>query len=246
MRYADICWRGVHASELGVIVTEQVAYKRPALRREVVTIPGRSGTLTIKQAPAWECVTYTPGLAIRPGADREAVYRWLQGSGQLIFGSMPDSAYEATLVDQVEVTEQSPGHLAGYLLLAPTWECQPYRYDVVPEGIIRGVDSLRGFNAKNAPAAPRIMATVTPGAVLTLSMSGCEPMVIETPEAEADALEVILDCDAQTVATGAGMSLDAAMLGDFAHIAPGRWELVASCENGSVQKLELLPRWRSI
>lgn len=229
-----------------MIVTEQVCYKKPALRRETVTVPGRSGTLTIRQADAWECVTYAPGLAIRPDADAEAVYRWLQGSGRVIFGSMPDSAYEAVIVDQLDVTEQVQGHPGGYRLLVPTFECQPYRYEVIPEGAMTGVDVLSGFNEKNAAAAPLISATVTPGTVLTLSMTGCENVVIETPNSDAETVQVLLDCDAQTAYSEAGESLDGVMLGEFPVIAPGAWTLQAAAENGTVQALSLLPRWRSI
>ena len=246
MRYADLCWRGIYASELGVIVTEQVSYKKPALRRETVTVPGRSGTLTIKQKPAWDSVTYTPGLAIRPGADREDVCKWLQGSGQVIFGSMPDHAYDAVIVDQFELSENSPGHDRGYYLLTPTFECQPYRYDVIPAAAMSGMDCLRGFNPKNIEAAPLITATVTPGTVLTLRMTGCSPAVIETPSSEAEQLQIILDSDAMTAYTDSGTALDGVMLGEFPLIQPGSWELTASGEAGSVLQLTLLPRWRAI
>lgn len=246
MRYADLCWRGVHASELGVIVTEQVYYKKPALRRETVTVPGRSGILTIRQADAWDCVIYAPGLAIKPEADADAVFSWLQGSGTVIFGSMPDSAYEATIIDQIDVTEQVPGHPAGYRLLVPTFECQPFRYEVVPSASLVGTDSISGFNSRNVAAAPLITATVTPGTVLTLSMTGCESSVVEVPAGEADAVSVIFDCDAQTVYTSDGVPLDGVMLGDFPVIAPGEWTLNGMAENGTLQQLELLPRWRAI
>lgn len=246
MRYEDLCWRGVHAKDLGVIVVEQVCYKRPALRLETVTVAGRSGTLTISQTPTWDVVPYTPGLAIRPGADREAVFDWLQGSGRVIFGSMPDSAFDATITGQIDVTEHVPGHPAGYLMLAPTFECQPYRYEVVPAAQMRGGSSLAGYNPRNAAAAPLISAAVTPGTVLTLRVSGCEDVIIETPEAEGDTLTVILDCDAQTVYTDGGVALGSVMLGDFPLIAPGDWTLEATGENGSVQSVSLLPRWRSL
>lgn len=246
MRYADLCWRGVHASDLGVIVTEQVFYKKPALRRETVTVPGRSGTLTLKQADAWECVTYAPGLAVRPDADIDAVCRWLQGSGQLIFGSMPDSVYEATLVDQIDVTEQVPGHPAGYRLLVPTFECQPYRYEVVPACELFGTDTIAGYNPKNVGAAPLITVTVTPGTVLTLEVTGCEAAVIETPTSDVESLQVILDCDVQAAYAADGTALDGVMLGDFPIISPGEWKLKATGENGTVQSVSVLPRWRSI
>ena len=56
MKYHDLCWKGVHASEMGVIVTDQVCYKRPAMISNTVTVPGRSGTLTISQDTAYDVV----------------------------------------------------------------------------------------------------------------------------------------------------------------------------------------------
>lgn len=246
MRYNDLCWRGVHASEMGVIVTEPALYKRPALRHDTVIVPGRSGTLSVLGAPTYDVIPYTPTLAIRPGADRDAVYRWLTGRGRVIFGSMPEWAYDAVISDQIDYTEETPGHPAGYQLLIPTFTCQPYRYEVIPTASIMGQEMLAGFNPGNAPAAPLIVATVTPGTVLTLCMSGCDDVVLETPEDAGESVQAVLDCDAQVAYTSEGVALDGAMFGDFPEIAPGSWKLEAKAENGRVLGLSLLPRWRSV
>ena len=56
MRYEDFRWAGKLASEMGVVVTEQVEYTRPEERVEQITVPGRSGTLTVPGTDSWETV----------------------------------------------------------------------------------------------------------------------------------------------------------------------------------------------
>lgn len=109
MRYEDFRWAGKLASEMGVVVTEQVEYTRPEERVEQITVPGRSGTLTVPGTASWETVTYAPVCALRPDADREAVAAWLQGSGEVVFGSMPDYGFEARLINQIDFSDHFPG-----------------------------------------------------------------------------------------------------------------------------------------
>lgn len=250
MNHRDLLWRGVFGRELGVIVTEPVAYKRPALRRETITVPGRSGVLTIKQDDAYETVTYAPALAILPGADKRAVYDWLRGSGRVVFGSMPDVEYEATIVGQMDCTELIPGHPAWYETLIATWECQPWQYPIVSASDIEFTGdadyALARWNPGNVASAPLISAVVTPGTVLTLRISGNEECVLTAPDGEADEMTVLLDCDAESAYTLDGVSLDASMVGEYPVIPPGSWTASCSAENGTLIKLTIQPRWRSV
>lgn len=250
MRHNDLMWRGISARELGVMVIEPVAYKRPQLRRETVIVPGRSGTLTIKQDDTYDVVTYAPALAIQPGADKRAVYDWLRGSGRVVFGSMPEVEYEATLVGQMDCTELIPGHRAWYETLIPTFECQPWQYPIVPAADIvfaaeKDYEIIR-WNPGNVASAPLISAIVTPGTVLTMRIAGGAECAITAPEGVGETVKVNLDCDAEIAYTTEGADLGAAMLGEFPTIPPGSWEVKCSAENGVLHSLTIKPRWRSV
>ena len=73
MRYEDFRWAGKLASEMGVVVTEQVEYTRPEERVEQITVPGRSGTLR-RYA---RCGRTRTGKRWRPGS--RAAARWYSG-----------------------------------------------------------------------------------------------------------------------------------------------------------------------
>ena len=250
MRYNDLMWRGVLASEMGVIVMEPVAYKRPELRRETVTVPGRSGTLTIKQDDAYESVVYTPALAIRPGFSNQAVYDWLRGSGRVIFGSMPDVAYDAVLTGQMDCTELIPGHPAWYETLIPTFECQPWQYPVAvyPDIVfISDADYARArWNPGNVPSVPLIRLEATPGTVIALQVSGNDEFVVTVPAVEAETVAVLLDCDAEIAYTEDGINLGTVVVGEFPRIQSGEWQLSCRAENGTINRVTVTPRWRSV
>lgn len=250
MKHNDLIWRGVSARELGVIVIEPVSYKRPQLRRETVVVPGRSGTLTVRQAEAYDVVTYAPALAITPGADKRAVYDWLRGAGRVVFGSMPEVEYEATLVGQMDCTELIPGHPHWYETMIPTFECQPWRYPIVPVADIVYTQEtdyeIVHWNPGNTASVPLISAVVTPGTVMTLCISGNEECVITVPEGKAETVTVKLDCDGEIAYLEDGTELGSAMVGEFPSIPPGSWTVSCTAENGRVKSLTIKPRWRSV
>lgn len=106
----DFCWKGIWASQMGVIVTQQAQYHRPALRREAITVPGRSGTLRLLGNDAYEDVVYAPACAIVPEADCESVWAWLCGRGEVIFGSMLDYVFDAELSEAFDCSALAEGH----------------------------------------------------------------------------------------------------------------------------------------
>lgn len=249
MKHNDMSWRGVLASEMGVIVLEPVAYKRPELRRETVVVPGKSGNLTIKQEDAYECVVYAPALAILPRANKQSVYDWLRGHGKVSFGSIPGVEYDAVLTGEMDCTELIPGHPAWYETMIPTFECQPWQYPLIPDpDIVCTTDAdyeQERWNPGNAAAAPLISVDATPESILTIRIGdrGC---TINVPASEAESVTVILDCDAEVAYTSEGISLGTAMTGDFPKVEPGYWTIQCDAENGTVNSTTIQLRWRNV
>ena len=123
----DFCWKGIWASQMGVIVTQQVQYHRPALRREAITVPGRSGTLRLLGNDAYEDAVYAPACAIVPEADCESVWAWLCGRGEVIFGSMLDYVFDAELSEAFDCSALAEGHPGSYTIFTPIFTCNPLR-----------------------------------------------------------------------------------------------------------------------
>ena len=168
----DFCWKGIWASQMGVIVTQQVQYHRPALRTETVTIPGRSGTLHLLDGAAYEDVVYAPACAIVPGADTESVWAWLRGRGKVVFGSMLDYAFEAELSEAFDCSTLAEGHPGSYIIFTPIFACNPLRCAAIAEPVTRiSATGAVGFNRGNIPAYPCIKLEIPEAGEITLKIA---------------------------------------------------------------------------
>ena len=157
------------ASTMGVVVTEQVGYSRPAEKVDQVQIPGRAGMLTLATGSSWETVTYVPVCALKPGADREKVFAWLRGSGEVVFGSMPGFGFEARLMNQIDFRQVFEA-VGAYGTFSPVFSCQPLRHQVPQEGKIVCTNGMKLTNPGNVASRPKIAVFCT-GSV-TLSLAG--------------------------------------------------------------------------
>lgn len=238
MLYHDLIWQGRSAAEFGVIVTGPVAYQRPTKRRDTVTLPGRSGTLAIRQGDAWDEVVYGPDCAIRPGFDRDAVWDWLRGSGRVCFGSMPDYAFEARLTDAWTSKEPTPGHPGGYVLFTPLFVCQPYRYEAMPVPP-HPLDGLTRRNPGNQPAAPIVRLTASAGASVRLT-AGVRTLTVTAPAAGG---HLTIDTEAEAAWCG-GERLTAS--GEYPLLPVGYGALTMTVLAGTVTGATVEPRYRWI
>ena len=237
MLYEDFRWRGVLASTMGVVVTEQVGYSRPAEKVDQVQIPGRAGMLTLATGSSWEPVTYAPVCALKPGADRERVFAWLRGSGEVIFGSMPGFGFEARLMNQIDFRQVFEA-VGAYGTFSPVFSCQPLRRQVPQEGKIVCTNGMKLTNPGNVASRPKISVFCT-GSV-TLSLAG------QAVHLKGQTGGSVLDCEAEDCYSGDFLSLaNQLMTGEFPTIPVGtsyiNWEAGAG---SSVTKVEIEPRWR--
>lgn len=238
MLYQDLIWKGRSGAELGVMVTGPVSYQRPAKRREAVTIPGRSGTVALRQGNAWEEVIYSPDCAIRPGFDRDAVWDWLQGCGRVCFGSMSEYAFEARLTDGWTTKEPTPGHPGGYVLFTPLFVCQPYRYEAVPLPPYP-LDGMTRRNPGNQPAAPLIRLTAGSGTTVRLAAGGRE-LTVRCP---ASGGKIVIDAEAEASSCeGSRLSCS----GEYPLLPVGYGALQMTLLAGTVTEATVEPRYRWI
>ena len=234
MLYEDFRWRGVLASNMGVIVTEQVSYARPAEKVDQVQVPGRAGLLTLATGSCWEPVTYAPVCALKPGADREKVYAWLRGSGEVVFGSMPGFGFDARLVNQIDFRQVFEA-AGAYGTFSPVFSCQPLRHQVPEEGKITCTNGKQLTNPGNVASRPRI--TVKGTGTVTLSIAGQAIQLTDGGIVDSEA-EDCFDLDAMSLANGR-------MTGDFPTLPVGTSYINWSAGTGSsVSSVVVEPRWR--
>lgn len=232
----DFFWRGHSATEMGLIVQSLPPYKRPVPRRSKVTVPGLSGQVEEKLFPdvVWEQVSYTVNCAIRPGFNRERVMEWLSGEGELSFSHIPYSVFMAAVEAEFPAVELVEGHPDSYLSLAPTFVCQPWRYDYPnAQRDIRNGDN-GGVNPYGFAALPFISVQGPPGSTVTFSCGG---NVLEVVLGDTGLAEI--DCEGEWISGGCGS-------GDFPALAPGRWTMQVTGVDGTSVSARLRTRYRRI
>ncbi len=244
MNYNDFSWNGKNASDMGVVVTTQVQYIRPTETVTTVQAPGRSGTLTIRGSSYFEPVSYTPTCVLRPDADREKVFSWLRGSGNVIFGSMPDYQFDARLANQITYTELLSGAGDGYLSMAPVFLCQPFRYQAEPDTDITITTTASGsqslHNPGNVEAAPVI--TVVGSGTITITCGG-NAMVLNLPKDGVIIDSEMMDCYDLNKAVLMTSLTD----GEFPMIPSGDSTLQWTLGDGaSISSIKVHPCWRWI
>lgn len=235
MQYHDFSWKGQLASTLGVVVERQAQYIRPAHRLERVEIPGRSGNLSLVEGawPAYDVVLHAPECYLRPGFSVTSLAAFLTGSGLVVFGSMPERAYQARLVNQVPFAALEEN--GGYLSFSPIFECQPLAYQATPaDEIVMTVPGGVLVNPGTAPAAP--VVTIIGSGDISFTLGGRTVDIAEVVDG------IILDWAMEDC-----MNLSRSVLlnnyvdGEPQLIAPGSnfvsWE-------GTVTEVRILPNWR--
>lgn len=154
---------------MGVIVSTYPTISRPKERVSQVTIPGRSGDLTIAQGtyPVYESYLRTCECYIRPSADLNAIMAWLKGSGTVVFGNEPNRLYEARIINQIDFDQIIKGR--GFRSFDIPFQCQPYKY-LYPaaSSIVISQSGSTIANPGSVEAEPMLVVSMTGSGTLTL------------------------------------------------------------------------------
>lgn len=232
MWFHDFSFNGILASQMGVVVETQAEYIRPAKRLTQWTVPGRPGKLTREEGEeAYETVLLSPQCWVKPGADAAAIGQWLQGTGLLILGSMPDYAYEARVINQIPFSRLFQG--GGYMQFAPVFECQPFRLWAQGETDLVYTQPGTITNPGNIPARPRIRLLGSGDVLLQVGQAAQLSdlgggIIIDS------GLEDCLSLDESSL-------INDRLQGDFPLIPPGTWQVTWT---GNVSQVTITPRWR--
>ena len=191
-------WNNIDSRTMNVWVSQLPAPTRAAERVQEIEIPGRAGTLTIKEGDdvhegyVKECVITVPATA-----DFHALLNWLRGESQVIFSNEPDRVYFAHMAGQVKFDRvgNSLKQATLPIYVHPHKGQYPPEYDIA----IDGSETVR--NPGNVAAKPII--TLTFVGSCTLTVNG-ETMMF-TKGNETTAQTIIVDCDAEIVTSDANI-----------------------------------------
>ena len=213
----DFIWKNIDSRTMGIWVSELPAPTRAAERTHQVEIPGRAGTLTLREGDNVH-VGYLKDTRITVAADADfaAILDWLTGDGEVIFSAEPDRAYRAHLGAEVKFTRE------GNSLKSATipFFVHPHKAQHPPEADITLEASGALYNPGTVASKPVITLTFTSACTLTMggvTMTFTHPLAQNETAAEET---ITVDCDAELVTDASGI-WDGKVYGDFIRIPPG-------------------------
>lgn len=228
---------GVRSADKGVRLIDSALYIRPPMRGDSLVASGRSGDL-FQTDGAYDTVEIKRKCRVRLSA-LEDTSVWLTGSGLLRFSYAENRAYEARAVKAANFTQTIPGD-DPLFEFDVTFTCQPFRLlypEPSPISITQSGTTIN--NPGTAPSLPRVKIVGSGDFSLTIGMetlffTGVEDGII-VDSALMDALTL----------DGALLANDH-MSGTPFEIQPGTNVVSWLADNGTVQSVEITPRWRYI
>lgn len=224
-------WNGIDSRAMGLYVTELPPVKRPAERVQTVTIPGRSGHLTLLEGDqVHDGYTLECQITAPMSLDLAPVLAWLSGEGTVIFANEPQRSHEARIA--AEISFDRVGYSAKQATV--TFFCQPYKAEFPEQGEIT-ITGTSGTltNPGDIPARPLVNLVYT--GTITVNFDG-KPMVFANSPGN-----LLIDCEAQQIINNvAGTIWTGTYYGDFWQIPKGQVSVTASASC----TLRIKPRWR--
>lgn len=217
----------------GFIVSELPPISKPPKRVETITIDGRDGDIT--EFLGYEAYNKEIQVGLSSGYDIDALFEWLDGSGDLIMNNEPDKLYKAEIIDGIDFER-----LVSFKKGKIKFHVQPYKYkssDAIklyyPSN---SSGTLSVTNNGNTQALPDIYLNLTGTLTLTVNGSYCCTIRAGTTSAS-----VTLFCEKEEIRAGSfneSMSLETfKMSGDFPVFEKGDNTIKYSVTDGNLLKI---------
>ena len=224
-------WNGSDSREMGVFVSRLPTLVRAEERVQRVTIPGRSGYLTIKEGLDVyngydnDCVITVPS-----DADFGRLIRWLTGHGKAVFSTAPDFAYEADIAGIVRFERLSKSVRQAVV----PFYFQPFKMRAIPDPpIVISAQSYTIYNPGDVESAPIVTVDYTGNVQITIGNYSMAFTALSAP--------IVVDCGAEIITDGNGEIWTGKYSGDFWRIPTGNSTVTvdkAGCT------LSVKPEWR--
>lgn len=248
MTYPWFIWRGRDSRALGVALAGVPCRQAPARRLKRVTVPGRSGTLTVAQTPAWDAFPLEAEILVQPEWPVRPVLEWLRGRGELIFEDEPDRALTAEVTGTLRLAALPGGWHSGKI----QFNAQPLKgqYPPEPDIVLTAAGSV--YNPGDVHARP----------LITLTGSGLLQLNVNYDESDDDTKGSQITVDlTDTELTGAIIDTDSMVITDpdgtenLCHLSAiygngpeGLWlpagASAISWDTETVTGVTIRPRWR--
>lgn len=208
-------WKNVDCRAMGVRLSAPAAIIRPEERVDHITIPGRSGDLTMLEGEnIYNSYIQTVTIMAHGAARIRQIYDWLRGSGYVTFSGEPEKKQPARIIGAVTLSRHSynldwwEGEVQFY--------CQPLKEKLFDDIVtLTAAGTVR--NSGDVASRPLIKATASGTSMTitcgddTLTLTGLTSSSVY--QIDCDSMEV-LSADGTTILTDKSS-------GDFPKLEPG-------------------------
>lgn len=222
-------FKGKDSRDFGILISAAPEKVRAERRVEQVTIPGRSGELTMDEG------TYAPYVisvecSTRGNENLDEILAWLNGAGGLILCTEPDKVFRASIYNKISVADMI--YLYNSFLLQ--FRVQPFKYSVNAAG-----DALE----LTAPTTIRNSGTVYSEPLITVYGSGDITLNINGNPYPLRNVDGNITIDSEMMEVFKGSTNQNSKYGgaEFPRFEVGQNEIRWT---GNVSKIKIQPRWR--
>ena len=208
-------WKNVDCRAMGVRLSAPAAIIRPEERVDHITIPGRSGDLTMLEGEnIYNSYIQTVTIMAHGAARIRQIYDWLRGSGYVTFSGEPEKKQPARIIGAVTLSRHSynldwwEGEVQFY--------CQPLKEKLFDDIVtLTAAGTVR--NGGDVASRPLIKATANS---TSLTVSGGGNSLTLTGITSGSTYKI--DCDSMEVLSADGTTiLTDKSSGDFPKLEPG-------------------------
>ena len=185
-------WKGMDCRSMGVILDAPFAIIRPEERVEHVTIPGRSGDLTMTEGEnIYNSYIQTATIKVKGGFRVREVYKWLRGSGFVTFSGEPEKKQPARVIGAITLNKHA--YNLDWWVGEVQFYCQPLK-ELIREAETTLTEAGSVLNGGDVTAKP--LWKVTPsGSSVTLKVNSKDFVITGTTSGTA----ILVDSDVQEV-----------------------------------------------
>lgn len=245
-------WNGVKCTEYGMIVLNQPTIMRASERTESVTIPGKSGNLTLTEGTDvydslsvyCTCLINDPfKVTDNGGTVISEICGWLKGQGIVRFANRPNGFYIARISSQISFDKIVAGN--PHRSFAVSFQCRPNLY--LDSGLLKvtaSETSTRLHNEGNVDSEPVMKVFGTSEGTI---MCGGNTMLVNS----FDGIDyIVIDCESKVAYKGelSNPSDPLVLLGTR---VSGEWLKIPKGDSfftisGGISSVEITPNWRCI
>lgn len=224
-------WNGTRSDTKNIEINEAPQIIRPEERIEHITIPGRSGDMTLLEGEdIYQSYIQSLSIRVKGASNVPAVESWLRGAGTLTLSSQSGMEQNARVIGAVQLSRHSWN--------ADWWEgdvqfyCDPVKHAVGEEDITVTTSGTTVNNPGDMTAFPKI--AITGSGAVTVTAGG---KTLTIPECTSG---WVIDSENEWILSGNTPQSNVCS-GDFPVLAKGANTVTFT---GSITKLVITPNFR--